>query len=99
MSILSRLLRIVLAAGCAFAPRLAGSQGLDHPPVPRDADPNDWQVYYNAGAALLRRDSRGAEANFAWASRLRPDRAEPYFGSWVAFWAHEFDRFPDYLRD
>jgi predicted Zn-dependent protease len=75
------------------------SLAIDRPPAPRDADPNDWEAYYNVGIELLDRDSRGAEANFAWASHLRPDRAEPYYASWVAFWAREFDRFPDYLKN
>jgi tetratricopeptide (TPR) repeat protein len=99
MPILLRLSRLVLIAACVFGPRGALSQAIDRPPAPRGADPNDWEAYYNAGVELLDRDSRAAEANFVWASRLRPDRAEPYYGSWIAFWARDFDRFPDYLRD
>jgi len=75
----------------------------ERPRVQRSADPNDWESYFDMGIELLQKD-RGseAEAAFFWASRLRPDRAEPLFASWIAFWVRDrrnFDKFGDYLRD
>src|SRR5262245_18902722 len=75
----------------------------ERPRVQRSADPNDWESYFDMGIELLQKD-RGdqADAAFFWASRLRPDRAEPLFASWIAFWVRDrrnFDKFGDYLRD
>lgn len=74
----------------------------ERPSVKRGADRNDWEAYYDLGIELLQSD-RGAqaEAAFFWASRLRPDRAEPLYARWIAFWVRDsktFDKFEDYLR-
>jgi tetratricopeptide (TPR) repeat protein len=77
-----------------------GAQMPERPRLDRDADPNSWESYYDAGVALLQRgDTRAADAAFVWASHLQPDRAEPLYARWVAFWANDLDQFPDYLRD
>ena len=75
----------------------------DRPRVQRGADPNDWEAYYDMGIELLQ-NNRGAEAEaaFFWASRVRPDRAEPLYARFIAFWVRDsrnFDKFGDYLRD
>lgn len=52
------------------------------------ADTNDWEAYYAYGTRVLQRQPDVADRAFYWASRLNPDRAEPLFGRWVAFWLH-----------
>ncbi len=76
------------------------AQMPEKPRLERDADPNNWESYYDAGVALLQRgDTRAADAAFIWASHVQPDRAEPLYARWVAFWANDLDQFPDYMRD
>jgi tetratricopeptide (TPR) repeat protein len=89
--------RTFLAVLCAFLPSFAGAQ--QHPSLPRDKDPNDWEEYYDLGVQQLGHDSGLAEAAFAWSSHLRPDRAEPLYGQWIAFHLRDIGRLERYLRD
>ncbi|HYC52867.1 MAG TPA: hypothetical protein VEB19_17265, partial [Gemmatimonadaceae bacterium] len=86
------LMSLVLSATATMA------LAQERPRIPRDADPNDWEAYYDAGVAQLVRDPRAAEQLFTWASRLRPDRAEPLYARWVAYWARNVDDFVKYAR-
>jgi tetratricopeptide (TPR) repeat protein len=79
---------------------LGGSSSIaqdSRPRIAKGADPNDWEAYYDAGIKELDRDLRSADSAFAFASRLRPDRAEPLYARWVAFWAGDSPRFARYL--
>jgi len=67
------------------------------PSLPRGADPNDWQAYFDRGADILKRYPNRADSMFAWAFRLDPSRAEPLFARWVAFWMTDISRFERYL--
>jgi hypothetical protein len=49
------------------------------PQLPRGADPNDWEAYFDLGDARFQRAPREAAAAFYWASRLDPTRSEPLF--------------------
>lgn len=75
----------------------AGAQ--QRPSLPSDKDANDWEAYYNLGVEQLGHSSRNAEAAFIWASHLRPDRPEPLYGQWIAFWSRDIGKFEQYLRD
>ena len=80
----------------ALLPQLLAAQG-ERPKIARGADPNDWEAYYDAGVEELFRDVTAAEAAFVYASRLRPDRAEPLYARWIVFWARDIMKFRDYL--
>lgn len=89
-------LRSCLLVLCACVPVAASAQ---RPSLPRDKDPNDWEAYYDLGVEQLGHNSDRAEAAFAWASHLRPDRAEPLYGQWLAFHMRDSRRFERYLQD
>ena len=93
LSLTSAVLAATLFAGASHA------QIVDRPPLPRGADVNDWEAYYDAGVAMLPKNAEAAEALFTWSSRLRPDRADPLYARWIAYWANHLDQFADYLRD
>ena len=64
------------------------------------ADTNDWGAYYDYGVELLKHGTAvDAEAAFFWAARLAPQRAEPLYGEFVAYFASDPIRFQDYMRD
>jgi tetratricopeptide (TPR) repeat protein len=84
----------LLLAFVAFAGARA-----QRPKLPDDKDPNDWQEYYDDGVTLLRSSANRAQQRFEYAAHLRPDRAEPIFGQWITFWAHDIGRFEHYLSD
>jgi len=86
-----------LVAVVAFAAPAVGQLPV-RPNIAREADPNDWQAYYNAGVEHLVHDGRQADADFAWASHLRPDRAEPLFGRYIAYWVQHVSEFFDYAN-
>lgn len=69
------------------------------PALPRGADPNDWQAYFDRGADILKRYPNRADSMFDWASRLDPSRAEPLAARWVAFWMRDINRFERYLTE
>lgn len=93
------LLVLLLALSfLAAAPRHAVAQPA-RPSLSRDADPNDWEAYYDVGVGELGKRPGTCAAAFYWASRLRPDRAEPLYGRWIAFWASDFGRYERWLDD
>jgi tetratricopeptide (TPR) repeat protein len=95
LALAARTLRTLALS--ALLATVAGAQTAE-PRLPRDADPNDWEAYFDLGVRLLGRDSEAAEAAFTWSSKLRPDRAEPLFARWCAFFASDGRRFEQYLN-
>jgi tetratricopeptide (TPR) repeat protein len=89
-----RLMLLALAVGAVTTQASA----QERPSLPRGQDPNDWEAYYSVGVEWLGKSANRAEENFAYASHLRPDRAEPLYGQWLTFWAHDLGRFEQYLR-
>src|SRR5260370_37720796 len=88
---------LILAALLAAA--TAGAQQTDttvRPKLDAQADTNDWRAYFQYGMTQLRTRPSRADAAFYWASRLGPNRAEPLYGRWVAFWLRNVSVFEDY---
>jgi tetratricopeptide (TPR) repeat protein len=79
--------------------RIAAQAEPPRPTLRAAADPNSWESYFDAGVEKLRREPTEAEADFYWASRLAPDRAEPLHARWVAFWMRDERRWIAYLRE
>jgi tetratricopeptide (TPR) repeat protein len=99
---LSRCAIVIAIAGAAHAAGVRPMHGQAPPGRPRlaqSADTNDWTVYFDYGAAILRRQPNRADSAFYWASRLDPSRAEPLFARWVAFWLKDLRRFQDFLEE
>jgi tetratricopeptide (TPR) repeat protein len=88
------LLALVFAASSA-----AAQAAPPRPSLPRGADPNDWEAYFDRGAALLPSEAKEADAAFYWAQRLNPARAEPLYGRWVALHMQNVTRWEAYMRD
>src|SRR5258708_21985199 len=89
---------LILAALLAAAP--AGAQQTDttvRPKLDAQADTNDWRAYFQYGMTQLRARPSKADAAFYWAARLGPNRAEPLYGRWVAFWLRNVSVFEDYM--
>ena len=98
---MSRTTRLLLAATLALATPATPVQSQEMPPPPklaRDADPHDWEAYFEYGVTQLRRSASKADAAFYWANRMDPTRAEPIYGRWVAFWMLDISEWPDYLE-
>lgn len=91
-----KLLLSALAAVVAFAPHAAAQA---RPPIARDADPNDWESYFDAGERTFHNAPREAEAAFQWAARLDPTRAEPLVALWAAFYARDHQLAVDYILE
>lgn len=87
------------AAVTREASLLRAPDGKALPSIPRDADPLDWETWYDRGVTLLKFDGRAAERAFARAAQLRPDRAEPFVARWVAVHVSDPERFARYLDD
>src|SRR4051812_8070819 len=81
---------------CLTSP--AAAQQASRPALPPGADTTDWNAYYERGVMMLRGAPPAADALFRWASRLAPSRPEPLYGSWVAFYVRDRNRFLHYLR-
>ena len=91
----SRLaLFMALAAPCA-----ASGQSNQPPRLPRGVDANDWEPYFDWGTEHLGKDLTASDSAIIWASRLRPDRAEPLYARWITFWARDIGLFEKYLLD
>ncbi|HEX8391611.1 MAG TPA: tetratricopeptide repeat protein [Longimicrobium sp.] len=88
---------LLLAFTLASAPLAA--QEPERPSLPRGADTNDWEAYFEAGEARFIQFPREATAAFYWASRLDPTRAEPIFARWASFFAVDDGTFESYLRE
>lgn len=85
---------------CLVLPCLARAQGDDQPPrLPTGVDPNDWEVYFDWATEHIGKNVTDAEAAIVWSSRLRPDRAEPLFARWIAFWARDIGLYEKYLEE
>jgi tetratricopeptide (TPR) repeat protein len=86
----------------AFAALLAVpalAQEPPRPPLPRNADPNDWEAYFDYGDANFKDHPRQAAAAFYWAGRLDPSRAEPLFARWAGFFAVDQGLWIEYLQE
>lgn len=86
-----------IALGLVVALPATGQQ-YARPAVPKGADSNDWEAYFDLGVTLLRQDVQSATAAFYWASRLNPERAEPLFARWVTFHMQDNRRFGRYVE-
>ncbi|MBD0320834.1 MAG: tetratricopeptide repeat protein [Gemmatimonadetes bacterium] len=90
-----KILLLVLAA----TPVSAQERLPERPALPRGADPNSWESYFDLGMRLVPATPSKAEAAFYWASRLDPSRAEPLYGRWAAFHLKDIGRLERYLAD
>src|SRR5918996_5173175 len=88
----------LLVLGQGSLRSLEATQEPARPKLPAQADTNDWEAYYDRGAAILHRLPNEADRAFYWASRLNPARAEPPFGRWVAFWLRTGKDWGAYIR-
>jgi len=89
---------LALAAACIAAP-LHAQPEPSRPPLPRGADPNDWEAYFDEGAKQFDQFPGRAGAAFYWAARLDPTRAEPLFGQWAAFFAQDHGKWLSYVEE
>jgi len=87
---------LLVGALLAVAP-FAGAQ--ERPNLPRDADPNDWESYFDVGERAFPDMPGQAEAAFVWAARLDPTRAEPLLARWATFFARDQGTWINYLND
>jgi tetratricopeptide (TPR) repeat protein len=93
---------VLLALLCAAHAVPAAVQAQPEPPrplLPRGADPNDWEAYFDHGERNFERTPSQALAAFYWASRLDPTRAEPLFARWAAFFARDQGTWIAYLEE
>lgn len=93
-----RALLLALAAVfavCGAAP----AQLPERPGLPRGADANDWEAYFELGDREFKRNPRQAIAAFYWASRLDPTRAEPLFARWAAYYGNDEGSWIGYLTE
>ena len=95
----SIVLLLAVVVVCLSLPGMLRSQNDQPPRNPKGVDPNDWEAYFDWGTQQMGRDISGAEAAIVWASRLRPDRAEPLFARYITFWARDPGLFEKYLND
>jgi len=78
----------------------AAAQVPERPRLPRDADTNDWEAYYDHGVKMLNSGlSSNAQKAFYWSARLDPSRAEPVYAMRVAIFLSDIRRWEQYLRD
>jgi tetratricopeptide (TPR) repeat protein len=89
---------VPLAFAAAFLAAAAHAQPA-RPGLPRGADPNDWESYFELGDRMFQRDPRVAVAAFYWASRLDPSRAEPLFARWAAYYGSDEGSWIGYLME
>lgn len=90
---------VPLALAAAFVVAAAAQAQPARPSLPRGADPNDWEAYFEHGDRMFKRDPRQAVAAFYWASRLDPSRAEPLFARWAAFYGNDQGTWMSYLME
>jgi hypothetical protein len=93
------LRRLAVLIACIALPCLVRAQGDQPPRSPKGVDPNDWEAYFDWGTDQMGRDLTAADAAIVWASRLRPDPAEPLFARWISFWARDPRLYEKYLSD
>jgi Tfp pilus assembly protein PilF len=93
------LIRLVLAAAAVLLPvALAAQAQPPRPSLGRNADPNDWEAYFEHGQRAFDRAPVQAAASFYWASRVDPTRAEPLFARWAAFFKQDYGTWLAYLE-
>jgi tetratricopeptide (TPR) repeat protein len=92
-------LAAALAAESAIPRAAAGQPEPSRPTLRRDADPNDWEAYFDEGTRHFDRFPGRAAESFYWASRLDPRRAEPLFARWAAYMAQEHARWNAYVEE
>lgn len=91
---------LLLALAAAFAVSAAATAQLpERPALPRGADANDWEAYFELGDREFKRNPRQAIAAFYWASRLDPTRAEPLFARWAAYYGNDEGSWIGYLTE
>jgi tetratricopeptide (TPR) repeat protein len=93
-----RALTLALAAVLALS-AAAAAQLPERPGLPRGADANDWEAYFELGDREFKRNPRVAIAAFYWASRLDPTRAEPLFARWAAYYGNDEGSWIGYLTE
>jgi tetratricopeptide (TPR) repeat protein len=91
-------IRLAFAALCAGIP-LYGQGEPPRPDLPRGADANDWEAYFDEGARRFDRFPTQAARAFYWAARLDPTRAEPLFGQWATFYATDWSLWLSYVEE
>src|SRR5687768_16506969 len=79
----------LVATAVSPAPVLTQAEP-ERPALPRGADPNDWEAYFDEGTRHFERFPSRAAAAFYWSARLDPTRAEPLFAQWAAFYAQDW---------
>ena len=89
---------LVLSALCLTAASAAAQKVPKRPELFAGADTNSWFAYYQNGLSNLRRRPDLAADAFYWAARLNPSAPEPLYGTWVAYWKRQPDRFWDYIE-
>lgn len=94
--LLVALTALVLGAPLADVPHAAAQA---RPELPRDADPNDWESYFDLGERVFDTFPSQSETAFLWAARLDPTRAEPLMARWAAFYARDQGLWINYLND
>jgi tetratricopeptide (TPR) repeat protein len=78
----------------------AAAQHPERPPLPRGADLNDWEAYYDEGVRMLNHGRAvGAQEAFYWSARLDPSRADPLYALRVAIFLDDLGLWDRYLRD
>lgn len=94
------LASLAVVSSLAAPPRAGAQDAPERPKLAASADTNSWEAYYDRGVEDLKfHRATGADAAFYWASQLAPQRAEPLFGRWVAFWLSDYGRWEDYLNE
>lgn len=91
------LILLAFVALCIGTP-LYGQGEPPRPNLPRGADANDWEAYFDEGERRFQDLPVQARDYFYWASRLDPARAEPYFARWATFYAHAHGGWFEYLE-
>ena len=94
------IVRTLLLALALLGAGTSAAAQPERPSLPRNADPNDWEAYYDEGVSLLNRGrSANAQKAFYWSSRMDPSRAEPLYGLRVALFLDDFRLWERYMRD
>ncbi|HEU0016453.1 MAG TPA: tetratricopeptide repeat protein [Longimicrobium sp.] len=93
-----RRILVLLALVLLTAPAAAQPEPA-RPNLPRGADANDWEAYFDLGVRLFRERPQHAAAAFYWASRIDPTRAEPMLGRWASFYAADQGRWIGWVQD
>lgn len=90
---------LAVAAAVSPAPVLSQAAEPERPALPRNADPNDWEAYFDEGTRHFERFPSRAAAAFYWSARLDPTRAEPLFAQWAAFYAQDWGLWLSYVDE